>query len=161
MYCRWRMEPPRRRALCWIARPLARCPDKTSGGTKTSGDIASGDITAGDITSGGTKCLEDRTSVKTKRPEGQNVQRQNILLVYFQLIHTKRFVPRMLCLRMFCPHGCLVCRKFLHSGCFVPLTFCPSGRFVPVSYVSGRYVSGHFVWTPLASTQRNIVGQIQ
>jgi hypothetical protein len=47
---------------------------------------------------------------------------------------------------MFCPHGHLVFWKFCPSGCFVPPDVLSHGSYVSSCYVSGRDVSGLFVW---------------
>ncbi len=75
------------------------------------------------------------------------------------------------------PAGRFVCWTFCPSGCFVPpdvlslRTFCTAGRFVPTDVLSPdvlslrtfclrsfcpqrRFVSGHFVWTPLIHVKR-------
>jgi hypothetical protein len=133
-----------------------------------SGDKMFGDITARKQNGPETYRPWDKTSRKTKPPEGQNVQRYKTS--GGPNVHkAKTFGPKpitktddmsldVLSLRMFCLHGHFVPQMFF-SGCFVPMgvlsaghlvpldglshqTFCHSGRFAPECFVSGRFVSG-------------------
>ncbi len=52
-----------------------RCSDKTFGDITSLGIQRLGQNVRGDKTSGGTKRLEGQMSLRTKRPEGQNIQR--------------------------------------------------------------------------------------
>jgi hypothetical protein len=58
------------------------------------------------------------------------------------------FVPRMLCLQMFCSTDVLCAERFVPPDILSCQTFYLSECFVPGCFVSGRLVSGRFVWAP-------------